>query len=442
MKKLNLFFTTPFFLLALVSSSCSNMDDPLDLQDSTRSLNSIRSKELRSASADEVDATRGLNSIALEYVDNAKTLLYATEALLEPSLAVSSYQLLDETAEARNLNPMSLRLKLLDIYDEETGEAINFYDLPIEQREVFVDKLLLEDASTISSRIDMVPGAAQLLEIENEVTRTLIEENSLTVVRAGEIVGTPTPTLNSFRSTGESSKKIKKIDHKKFFSALQKEIETKLNSQKENTSGAGFRSVGGSFNYPKLDLNKVHRAWTRSARPGDFVLAIPLHNRPWVYANIGKNVKFKVGHAGIISSRITPWTTEKDPTTIEAYTDGVQRLNFSEWNTPHYVMGVQRVKYRWRWRGFKSGFYKECSPVTNPEALATWANRYIGKQYVRWYEFATAKWAAPSRFTCTTLVWWCAKKAYGINVSSWYSPLVSPSGLLTDDETYIRENVQ
>lgn len=26
----------------------------------------------------------------------------------------------------------------------------------------------------------------------------------------------------------------------------------------------------------------------------------------------------------------------------------------------------------------------------------------------------------------------------GINVSSWYSPLVTPSGLLTDDETYVR----
>lgn len=64
------------------------MDDPLALQDSTRSLNSSRSKELRSASADEVDATKGLNNIALEYVDNAKTLLYATEALLDPSSAV------------------------------------------------------------------------------------------------------------------------------------------------------------------------------------------------------------------------------------------------------------------------------------------------------------------------------------------------------------------
>lgn len=86
MKKLNLFFTTPFFLLALVASSCSNMDDPLALQDSTRSLNSSRSKELRSASADEVDATKGLNNIALEYVDNAKILLADDETYIRENV--------------------------------------------------------------------------------------------------------------------------------------------------------------------------------------------------------------------------------------------------------------------------------------------------------------------------------------------------------------------
>lgn len=86
MKKLNLFFTTPFFLLALVVSSCSNMDDPLALQDSTRSLNSSRSKELRSASADEVDATKGLNNIALKYVDNAKTLLADDETYIKENI--------------------------------------------------------------------------------------------------------------------------------------------------------------------------------------------------------------------------------------------------------------------------------------------------------------------------------------------------------------------
>jgi hypothetical protein len=61
---------------------------------------------------------------------------------------------------------------------------------------------------------------------------------------------------------------------------------------------------------------------------------------------------------------------------------------------------------------------------------------------VYWYEFLTAKWSAPSRFTCTTLVWWCAKKAYDINVSEWYKTLVIPGGLLTDESVYIRYGVQ
>lgn len=90
MKKLNLFFATSFFLLALVVSSCSNMNEPLALQDSTQSLNNTRSRELRSASISthtyEVDATRVLNNIALEYVENAKTLLTDDETYIRESV--------------------------------------------------------------------------------------------------------------------------------------------------------------------------------------------------------------------------------------------------------------------------------------------------------------------------------------------------------------------
>lgn len=80
------FFATPFFLLALVASSCSNMDEPLALQDSTRSLNSTRSKELRSARAYEVDATKEFKDIALEYVDNAKILLADDETYIKENI--------------------------------------------------------------------------------------------------------------------------------------------------------------------------------------------------------------------------------------------------------------------------------------------------------------------------------------------------------------------
>jgi hypothetical protein len=62
------------------------MDEPLALQDSTRSLNSTRSKELRSARAYEVDATKEFKDIALEYVDNAKILLADDETYIKENI--------------------------------------------------------------------------------------------------------------------------------------------------------------------------------------------------------------------------------------------------------------------------------------------------------------------------------------------------------------------
>ena len=82
------------------------------------------------------------------------------------------------------------------------------------------------------------------------------------------------------------------------------------------------------------------------------------------------------------------------------------------------------------------------TPVSNPSLLATWAEKYKDKAYVKWYEFLTAKWAAPTRFTCTTLVWWCTKKAYGERISPWYSTLVTPSDVLCDNNTYLKVTIE
>ena len=62
---------------------------------------------------------------------------------------ISSYERFDESEETSKINPMALRLQLLDIVDDETGSAVNFYDLPQDQREIFVDKLLQEDARNL-----------------------------------------------------------------------------------------------------------------------------------------------------------------------------------------------------------------------------------------------------------------------------------------------------
>ncbi len=144
-------------------------------------------------------------------------------------------------------------------------------------------------------------------------------------------------------------------------------------------------------------------------------------------------------YAAVINKNITKSTDLRIESTVECWVeDGVEELNIRSWNTPHFVLGVQDTHWKWRWRGFKSGFYKVSKKVTNPDELANQVEKYVGRKYVKLHEFVTAKWAAPFRFTCTTLVWYGAKKAYDINVSSWWHTLVTPHELVYSDNTYIK----
>lgn len=446
MSKLFSWGACSLLLLSSVVSSCSSdTNEPLAPSEVASSPSGSLSMPVSNASESSTASIdiSSLNTVALDYVNNAKTLLYATDAIAVPAPQVPIPDDGDPSGPSTNSNPMSARLSDLDIVDIETGQQIDFYSLPKVEREAFVENLLIEDAATISSRLAIAPEATHQLALENETTQALIQEQGLTAMSVGSSVASTSSTAVSSRSARSTTPPIKKIDHKRFFSTLQKRLGDKMEaSQKSSANEARTISISLGGDYPKVSLDRVKAAWMKSARRGDFILAIPSHGQPWVHANLSSGVRFKVGHAGILDSTITSETEKNKRVTIEAYTSGVQRLRYMDWDTPHYVMGIQRVRYRWRWRGFRSGFRKVCTPVSNPGALADWANRYIGHEYVRWYEFLTAKWAAPKRFTCTTLVWWCSKKAYNINVSSWYSPLVSPSGLFTDDETYIRHDIQ
>lgn len=412
-------------MLLMGITSCSK-EEPLSPPSADKVESSYEVLSNNETLRNATETNTAINEVALDYCNNAKTILYATAAF-DPPLSSATYENLMDNSSNLKDNPMSLRLKYLDIIDESTGRPVDFYNLPQEQKEVFVDLLLTEEAKSISSKIEAVPTLKDILKKENNATLRVIERRGLTKLQIG---------VN--RSTLRSVEDIVEVQESAdFFRELSEEIEQELSP---NTPQM-FGSV--SFNYPTIPVERVKEAWRRSARRGDFALAIPDHGHPWTFINVGKNVKFKIGHAGIINTNVTYSTNPYAANaTIESYKEGgVQDLRVADWDTPHYVMGIQKVKWVWKWRGFRSGLYRVTTPVSNPGALADWAAKYRGHGYVKGYEFATAKWAAPKRFTCTTLVWWCAKKAYGINVSSWYSPLVTPSGLYTDDCTYVRHNV-
>ena len=166
------------------------------------------------------------------------------------------------------------------------------------------------------------------------------------------------------------------------------------------------------MNTNSVPTNSVLNSWTGYARRGDIVLSLPLHNVPWVYINIFND--YKVGHAGIFTETITSTTTVNDNVTVEAWIgDGVIRQTVNNWGRKHYVLGLQDVKRKWIWNGFWGYLETIVTPVSNPGLLATEAELHLGKDYVTALEFLVAKWAAPNRFTCTSLVWHCAKVRYG-----------------------------
>lgn len=193
-----------------------------------------------------------------------------------------------------------------------------------------------------------------------------------------------------------------------------------------------------------MKAEDVINCWQGRARRGDILLALPKHGHPWVLLKLDKNVDFKVGHAGFIAQTITSecmeWINNEDfKPTVECWTkSGVTKEMPYVWASPHYVLGLQHHRLRWKWAWFKSRFYHEYAPLSEVSGAAQMAETRLGKSYVKFYMFTRAKWFAPNYFTCTTLVWWSVKHSYGINVSRPWLSLVTPSDIYMSRNTYIR----
>ncbi|MDR2010341.1 MAG: hypothetical protein LBQ22_07655 [Bacteroidales bacterium] len=305
----------------------------------------------------------------------------------------------------------------MDIVEDESSEQISFFDMDENEQEAFLENWAILQAEQLSEKFLAEPELEAAVEAENEVIESVLDEE-VTEVKSGQY-------------------HVK--DKEAFFAKLGERLsekEKQLQEQTPDTKAIGVSLSSNAINYTKL------RSGLRSyARRGDILVALPMHNQPYVWLDFG-NDQFKVGHAGIITSIPSATAAATEPIVVAAGTSGVGDESLQYWSYKCYIAGLQKVKWVWKWRGFKSGLYKEVTRVNNPATLASWGESYKGRPYVRWYEFLTAKWAAPSRFTCTTLVWWCAGKAYDINVSEWYKTLVTPGGLLTDESVYIRCNVQ
>jgi hypothetical protein len=390
------------FCISAMFVSCNKEDVTAD--------NEMESQVIK-FEVEDVDVSK-LNKTAVARFDNIKKIVFATGINKSNSPVTKS----GEVEEPTIADLFVEKLSSLDIVEDESTEQISFFDMDENEQEVFLENWAILQAEQLSEKFLAEPELEMAVKAENEAIESVLDEEVVEV------------------KSGNYSVK----DKNAFFAKLEERLSEKEKQLQEQIPDT--KAIGLSTSSNAIDFTKLRSALRSYARVGDILVALPMHNRTYVWLDLG-NDQFKVGHAGIITAIPAATADEYTNIVIAAGTSGVGNENLKYWSYKCYIAGLQKVKWVWKWRGFKSGFYKEVSRVSNPATLASWGTSYKGRPYVRWYEFLTAKWAAPSRFTCTTLVWWCAGKAYDINVSEWYKTLVTPAGLLTDESVYIRCDV-
>ena len=398
MKQLSILIST----IAIVTLSCSKLQETQDFNPiETTTLN--QEAELFYTNLSDIIKATTINGV------NTKSSAVATE------VHTAEFYL-----EHEDDYPVQAKLATIDI-ELEDGSIITYFDLPEEEQNEFIDSYTQHQAELLTLKIEQVPPLEQYVAAQNQVITTVLNDQAIVT---------------------KSDGRLRIIDHETFFSKLSEEMnemKTHFEYQIEDPVKTKLAYSSSEF---EVEFSKVRSLMAGKAKRGDVIVALPTHNYPKSLIDFG-NKKYMVGHAEIFTKNITSTTTLTEKVSIGAWTeDGVSRQSLNEWCWRSYVVGVCSYKVKWKWRGFKSGFYPVQTPVSNPALLATWAEKYEGKEYVKWYEFATPKWVAPNRFTCTSLVWWCAKNAYGAKISPWYSTLVTPSDVLCDNNTYIKLTIE
>lgn len=392
--------TTLALFILLFIAGCSKEDLDIATQDD--------SGKGQSYSVEDITGTT--NPHATTYYELLKTAILATSSNLPQTRSGDT--------DSIPANPFVEKLESLDISDEN-GDSIPFFSMNEEEQTAFLDDWAMLEASDMSEKLSLEPELETFIQEQNEIVDQTIKEESV--------------------QTRSGSLKI--ADRARFFKKIEERMKKLyLDAEQQQVNLPTTRIAVSTEDRISTDILKS--SLQNYARRGDFIVALPKHNTLWIFLNIG-DTQFKVGHAAIINKNVTTsWSNNSTFTWGTQLHGGVKNETLDYWSVKSYIMGIQKVSWKWKWRGFKSRLYKTTTPVSNPAALADKAGQYAGREYVKWYEFLTAKWSAPSRFTCTTLVWYCAKEVYGINVSSWWATMVSPSGLYLDGSTYVRKEVK
>lgn len=293
------------------------------------------------------------------------------------------------------------------------GATVSYFDLPAEQKPVFLREFMRCQAGLLSEKIRRAPALEQYVTAQNGVV--------------AEALG----------GLATKSGDLRIDDPVSFFSDLSARI---------NDMASEFvpevPETKSNYVWAEVEYETVRKALDGKAKRGDIIIALPIHDKPLLFLDLFREVG-KVGHAEIFTKDVTASTTDDEQISIGARRpEGVVYNYLPGWRRKSYLCGICTSRIEWVWDGRNSEIHITQTPLQDPAPIADLAEEYEGLEYLYWFEHLTAKWIAPVRFTCTTLIWWCAAQACDITLSAWLSPLVLPIDLLVDSNTYFKSVIE
>ena len=371
-----------------------NLKDPDSVTNTTSfSYQSLNNEELSTLAIN-------LNKSAINYFKDFEKAVFATDT---------------NKKESKNTNPFSIELNELNIVDVN-GKKISFFDMCEKDQHILLDKWIEALTKQLTEKIKFAPQIEKVVKEQDEYLREILNNQTYTNEH-GEI-------------------KVKDIAH--FFSTLNKKI--------QNTGRATYVNTGRYYGWKAMDtvsLESTKKILAENAKIGYMLVRLAYDDEPDVVIDLST---WNFGHVAILYKDVMPYSTKLDSISITAQTHNAEgnklkevRYEYlKEWCKPSYIMEI--CHWEIVWRGLNT--YIKYTPVSNPEDLAKYVEQYIGVRYVYGEEFLVAKSAAPAGFTCASLAWWGSKKVYDINISNFFSTLVTPEDIYLSWHTIIVAKIE
>ena len=378
-------------------------------------------------------------AIIASYCNDLKTLAFESHAMTAEALNYNSYK--EVPVEEILRNPMIPHLQFLNIKEESTNNSIRFYDLSLEDREEFLNAYLKEEQRSIEEKVALIPELLAEIEEYDLVCKKIFSDRNV------ERLDYETMAFSKFSTAGvQSARTIKRhspstkaVD---LFDLIEEELAPQNTDHGDISNDLSQTLLRGSSSGSARKNERIRRRviskhLESGARKGDILIRKKC-------LIIGK--KFSIGgHAAIINFPLHWNSQEGDDLSIDAtpkdkkagYSDGVQHMKFKTWYRPHAVLGIRRTithRSRKKRRG-RYQYYRSYVLIDDLSRMADRAEKYVGTPYGS--VFNTMR-EVPNKFICSSLVWYCAKMEYDVDISNGSRKYVWPSDILKDSDTYIK----